>query len=169
MKYLILINGPNGVGKSTACELLHQRLPHSSWLESEWCRSINPFSFTPETELLVVNNMSMLLRNYLRCSLVNYVIFSYGFHGPRKLIFEKLLHNLQDIEFTLLPITLICSEVENARRMTQDGRDAERIQRALIQTRPLYENPENPAIDTTHLTVEETVDEILKILPSANA
>jgi hypothetical protein len=107
--------------------------------------------------------MSVLLRNYLQCSLVDYVIFSYGLHGPRKRIFDSVLRNLSDMEFILLPITLTCSEEENTRRMTQDGRDADRIQRGL-ETRQIYESPDNPVIDTTHLTIEDTVEAILTIL-----
>ena len=163
MKTLILINGPNGVGKSTTCACLHQYLPHSSWLDSEWCRMINPFGFTPEIELLTERHISLLLRGYLECSLVEYVIFSWGFHGPRKRIFNRVLHHLQDLTFQLLPITLVCSEEENIRRMEQDGREDERIQGGL-QTRPLYESQANKTIDTTLLTVEETVKEILAIL-----
>ncbi len=163
LKSLIFVNGPNGVGKSTACALLHRRLPCSSLLESEWCRTINPFDLTPEAESLTESNMSVLLSNYLQCSLVDHVILSYGLHGPRKRIFESVLRNLRDIEFLLLPITLVCSEEENVRRMMRDGRDTERIRRGL-QTRLVYERLENPVIDTTHLTVEDTVAEILAIL-----
>lgn len=163
MKSLIFINGPNGVGKTTTCALLHRRLPRSGWLDSEWCRNINPFDFTTEIELLIECNISTLLENYLKCSLVDHVIFNYGLHGPRKRIWENVLKNLSEIDFHLLPITLVCDEEENIRRMVQDGRHAERIQRGL-QTRILYENTDNLTIDTTHLTVEDTVEEILAIL-----
>lgn len=83
MKKLLFIHGPNGVGKSSACRLLHERLPNSAWLESEWCRRTNPFAYTPEIEVLAERSISFLLRNYLECSQVDCVIFSYGFHGPR--------------------------------------------------------------------------------------
>lgn len=163
MKTLILIIGPNGVGKSTTCELLHRRLPRSSWLDSDWCRLVNPFEFTPEIESLIANNMSALLGNYLQCSQVDYVIFSYGFHGPRKRIFEEVLRNLSAIEFRLLTIMLFCSEEENTRRMMKDWREPERIRRGL-ETRLQYQNTDNPRIETTHLSVEGTVEEILGIL-----
>ncbi len=68
MKSLIFIHGPNGVGKSTVYARLLQRLPQLSWLDSEWCRMINPFEFTPEIEQLVEKQMSALLRGYLECS-----------------------------------------------------------------------------------------------------
>lgn len=163
MKTLIFINGPNGVGKSTLCSSLIKRLPHSSWLESEWCRCINPFDLTPEIAEMTVVNMTTLLRGYLQCSLVDYVIFNYGLHGPRKRIFENVIDNLRDISFRLLPITLMCSEEENINRMIHNGRYPERIQSGL-KTRQLYENSIYQTIDTTKLTVDETVAEILAIL-----
>jgi len=91
------------------------------------------------------------------------VIFSYGIHGPRKRIFDNVLRNLGAIHFILVPITLMCGEAENTRRMMQDGRETERIERGL-RSRFEYEGVKNPVIDTTHLTVEDTVEEVIAIL-----
>ncbi len=162
MKILLIILGPNGVGKSTACARLLQRLPRSARLESEWCRMINPFDLTPEIEALTERHMTALLRGYLSCSLVDTVIFSYGLHGPRRRILDRVMDNLRDVPFHLLPLTLTCSEEENIRRMRQDGRDEQRIQGALA-TRAIYEGLGFPVIDTTEMSVEETVEQILTI------
>lgn len=164
MKTLIFIHGPNGVGKSTTCARLFQRLPHSSRLDSEWCRMINPFDLTPEIEVLAERHISVLLRGYLECSLVEHAIFSYAFHGPRKRIWERVLHNLQDLSFHLLPITLTCSEEENVRRMIQDGRDDAGYMQHSLQTRIVYEGLPYPIIDSTRLSVDKTVDNILMLL-----
>jgi hypothetical protein len=164
MKTFLFIHGPNGVGKSTVCRRLLQRLPHSAWLESEWCRMINPFDLTLEIESLAERHISVLLRGYLECSLVDTVIFCYGFHGPRKRIWERVLHNLQDLSFHLLPITLTCSEEENARRMIQDGRNAAGYLQHALQTRVVYEGLPYPVIDSTGLSVEGTVEKILAML-----
>jgi len=128
MKHLLFLHGPNGVGKSTACALLHRRLPRSAWLESGWCRTINPFDFTPEIEALTERNVMLLLRGYLECSTVDCVIFYWGLHGPRQRIWDRVLDSLRDVPFHLLPITLTCCEAKHIRRMTQNGR--ERIRRA---------------------------------------
>lgn len=163
MKSLLFIHGPNGVGKTTVCARLHRRLAQSSWLDSEWCRMINPFDLTPEVEALTERHMSVLLRGYLECSLVQYVVFNYGLHGPRKRIFENVMSSLSDLRFDFVPIILTCSEAENVRRMRQDGRDEERIQRGL-GIRALYEELEGRRIDTTDLTVEQTVEAILAMV-----
>lgn len=163
MKKLIFIHGPNGVGKSTLCKMLNSRLPNSAWLESEWCRMTNPFTFTPEIISMVEKNISFVLRSYLECSLLDYVIFNYGFHGPRKQIWDNVLQNLRDLNYRLLPITITCSEEENRARMLKDGRDEERIKRALA-VRGLYDGLGYPTIDTTGLTTEETVSKVWEIV-----
>ena len=164
MKKLIFIHGPNGVGKSTLCKALYSIIKNSAWLESEWCRMTNSFTFDNEIIEMVERNISFMLRSYLECSSLEYVIFNYGFHGPRRQIFDKVMNNLSDIKYEFVPITITCSYKENRARMIKDGRDEERINRAL-SVRNLYDGLEYPAIDTTHLSVEETVfiiEEILK-------
>lgn len=163
MKKLILIQGPNGVGKSTLCKHLHQKLMNSSLVEPEWCRMINPFYFDDEINSLTISNMTHLLRSYLSCSSVEYVIFNYGFHGPRKKIYDQVMDNLKDLEYKFIPITITCNEEENIRRMIKDYRDSERINRALA-ARNIYENLGAPLIDTTSLSVEETVDRVIEIV-----
>ncbi len=163
MKKLIFIHGPNGVGKSTLCKVLNSKLYNSAWLESEWCRMTNPFAFNDEIINMVEKNISFMLRSYLECSTLEYVIFNYGFHGPRKQIFDNVLRNLNDISYRLIPITITCSYEENRIRMMLDGRDEERIRRAL-DARSIYDNLNNPIIDTTCLSVEETASRVLEII-----
>lgn len=163
MKKLIFIHGPNGVGKSTLCKTLNSKIHNSAWLESEWCRMTNPFSFDDEIIKMVEKNISYILRGYLECSTLEYVIFNYGFHGPRKRIFDNILKNLSDIDYKLIPITITCSYEENRIRMVGDGRDEERINRALA-VRSIYDSLNNPIIDTTYMNVEEAACRVLEIL-----
>ncbi len=165
MKRLVFIHGPNGVGKSTTCELLHEKLRNSAWVESEWARRINPFEFTEEIENMTENNITMLLRSYLELSTVKTVIFNWGIHGPRKRILERVFSNLSDIEYQYIPILITCSEPENVLRMKQDQRSALRISRGL-EIRSLYDNLDSHRIDTTRLTPFEAVEEVLDYLES---
>ncbi|MHB1000131.1 MAG: AAA family ATPase [Armatimonadota bacterium] len=162
-KKLVFIHGPAGVGKSTTCSMLHQQLANSAWVESEWCGCTNPFDWSPERQLLVERNMSFLLRSYLECGILDYVILNWGLHHPRKQIFDRVLASLSDIEYRFTPIILLCSEAEHIRRMTIDGRSAERIKRSL-ETRPLYEAQTCPIIETTDLIVEQTVERVISII-----
>lgn len=167
MSSLILIYGPNGVGKSSTCRLLHQRLPNSAWLEPEWCMQINPFVLTPEVQRLVECNLIHMIRGYLSCSLVKYVIFNYGLQGPRRQILDRLIAGLSDLSYTFIPIRLTCSEEENVRRTVSDIRDDERIRHAL-SSRELYEGLPGPCIDSTHLSIDEVVDKIISLISGAS-
>ena len=47
--------------------------------------------------------------------------------------------------------------------MEKDGRDAERIQRAVSKSRSVYENIGYSRIDTPHLSVEEAAENIISL------
>ena len=47
--------------------------------------------------------------------------------------------------------------------MKTNNRDANRIQRAIINTREIYNQYIYQHINVTHLSVQETVDEMIKI------
>jgi hypothetical protein len=163
MNKLMFIHGPNGIGKSTVCKALYHRLSRSAWLESEWCRMTHPFAWNEELILLTITNITHLLRSYLTCPWLDFVIFSYGLHGPRQRIWDTVVDNLQDVPHTFVPLTLTCGEEENIARMTRDGRDPARIQRALA-VRSLYDGLPYPRIDATHLTVDQTADRVIEML-----
>lgn len=121
----------------------------------------HPFTWNEEMISLTTRNITHMLRSYLTCAWLDYVIFSYGFHGPGQQIWETVLSNLQDIAYRFVPITLTCGEEENNARMTRDGRDPDRIKRALA-ARHLYEALPYPRIDTTYLTIDETADRVME-------
>ncbi|WP_432664464.1 AAA family ATPase [Wukongibacter baidiensis] len=163
MKKLVFIHGPNGVGKSTTCELLHRKIENSAWLESEWTRRINPFTFSPEIERATEENMTTVLKNYLKLPSINTVIFNWGLHGPREKIFNKVLDNLKSVEFEYVPIIINCSEEENIKRMKEDQRSELRIERA-IGIRKIYENLLHFKIDSTDMSPNEVADHIIEHL-----
>lgn len=166
MKRLILILGANGIGKTTTSKALLDKYNRSAYIDADWCRAINPFQFTIETKKTVTNNIFCLIRNYLLCDDIDHVIFPYGFHGERKDIFDsviKKLHNEQ-IEFELCAVILTCECEENINRMKADGRDEERIKRAIQNTRSIYDAYDYPKIDTTDLTIAEAADQILQLI-----
>lgn len=49
MKRLIVIIGPNAVGKTTAAKCLVEKLPQTAYVDSDWCRCKNPFLLTDIT------------------------------------------------------------------------------------------------------------------------
>lgn len=164
-KKLIVIIGPNGVGKSSVAKKLLARQPKSAFVDSDWCRVINPFPFTERTKETVTDNIYCLLRNYLRCKDIDYIIFTYGFHGERKAIFDEVLHRLEKekINFECSMIILKCSLDENIRRMIEDGREENRIQRGIDNTFHFYDRYDYPTIDTTELEIDQVAELIAEI------
>ena len=166
MKSLIFICGPNGVGKTTACWELMHRLEHSACVQPEFCSAYNPFVFNEESIQLNKTIMGDMLASYLQSNLFQYVIWNYGFHGHRKSTFDTIMEKLSalPVEFRFIPIIFDCSITEHINRMTTDRRDAARIQRAIENTRDIYQALDYHRINVTALTVEQTVEEILKII-----
>ena len=108
MKKLILVGGTMGVGKSSVCRALHQRLMPSVWLDGDWCWNLNPFEVTEETKAMAMDNIAHLLGSFLRCSQTEYVIFSWVMHQQE--IIDELLSRLTGTAFTLYSYSLVCSE-----------------------------------------------------------
>ena len=75
MKKLIIINGTMGVGKSTVCKMLLDRLVPSVYLDGDWCWNMNPFIVSEENKAMVENNITHLLKSYLSNSEYEYIIF----------------------------------------------------------------------------------------------
>lgn len=165
MKRLLLLCGANGIGKSTASAELLKKLPHSAYVDSDYCRMTNPPIFNEELIRLNYKNILAMMENSFACGEIQNVIFPFGFHGHRKQLFEALLEELRQkgIRFELVLVLLYCELEENIRRARADGRDEERIRRGISYSRIVYENTDYPRIDVTGLTAEETADAILKI------
>lgn len=165
MKKLIVLLGPNGVGKSTAARTLMERCPGTACVDADWCRSFNPFPFTPATKETATDNLHALIRNDLRCVDIQTVVWPYGLHGERQAIYEDVIRRLaaDKLDFQLHPIILKCSMEETLRRCKADGRDRERTERGIVNTFTLYDEMDFPAIDTTDLSAEETVSKILAL------
>lgn len=166
MKKLILIIGPNGVGKTTTAKILLQKLSKCAYVDADWCRVINPFPFTNATKYAVNRNIYLLFKNYLLCEDIEYVIFPYGFHGERKQIFEQVISSLREdgISFEICPVILKCCKEENIRRTINDGRDMERIERGIKNTFHFYDEYTYPNIDSTYLQPEKVAEKIIEIL-----
>jgi len=168
MKQLIVIIGPNGVGKTTTAKKIVEQYKNVAYVDSDWCRVINPFVFSESTKETIVENIYCLLRNYLFCSDVNKVVFTYAWHGERKEIYERIMEKLKNesIEFKLTIIILKCSKVENIKRAVQDGRDEIRIKRGMEMTFYFYDNLDYPCIDTTDMTPSTVAQQIVSMVDS---
>ncbi|MBQ3558023.1 MAG: AAA family ATPase [Agathobacter sp.] len=166
MKKLIVIVGPNAVGKTTTAKCLVEKLPKTAYVDSDWCRFMNPFPFSEITKQTVTKNIYDLLHNFLNCEVLENVVFTYSWHGERKEIYNNIICKLKDTgaQFEEKIVVLKCSEEENRSRAKRDGRDIVRIERGMENTLSFYDRYAYPSVDTTHMTPEEVAEEIIKRL-----
>ena len=161
MKKLILVGGTMGVGKSSVCRALHQRLTPSVWLDGDWCWNLNPFEVTEETKAMAMDNIAHLLGSFLRCSQTEYVIFSWVMHQQE--IIDELLSRLTGTAFTLYSYSLVCSEEILIQRLEKDIRRGRRHPDVLERSRkrlPLYQSLDTCKLDVGRRTPEEAAEKI---------
>lgn len=165
LKKLIIINGTMGVGKTATSKELNKKLNNSVWLDGDWCWMMNPFIVNDENKNMVLKNITYLLRNFLTNSSFEYVIFNWVIHYED--IFNLVLQPLIDLEFEVIKITLLCSEETLKKRILNDVqlnlRDGEELSTSLERLE-LYKNMNTVKIDTTNISINQTVDKILKII-----
>lgn len=166
MKRLVVIIGPNAVGKSTTAKRFVEKYSKTAYVDSDWCRFMNPFIFSEVTKKTAMENMYSLLHNYLVCDDIDTVIFTYSWHGDRKVIYEQVIEKLRndDIVFEEKIIILKCSEAENRNRAIKDGRDEKRIERGMRNTFSFYDAYDYPCIDTTDMTATEVAEKIVELV-----
>ena len=166
MKKLVVIIGPNGVGKSTTAKRIVNIYDGCAYIDSDWCRVMNPFELTDTSKQTVIENIYCLIRNYLLCDKINTVVFTYSWHGERKYIYEAVINKLLDdgIKFEEKIIILKCSFTENIRRAKEDGRDEERVNRGMEKTFNFYDVFKYPCIDTSLMNPTEIAEQIIRMI-----
>jgi ABC-type cobalamin/Fe3+-siderophores transport system ATPase subunit len=162
MKNLLFICGPNGIGKTTICKEIVRKLPNSAYVDSDPCRLMNPFALNDDTIPTIAKNISDLVINYLDCPVIETVVFSYGFHGRRREVFERVMKAVSKRDIEFIPFLLTCSEEENIKRMDMDNRSLERKQRAIEESRKAFGDTTYPRIDITDYSASEAADIIIK-------
>ncbi len=161
MKKFIIINGTMGVGKTTICSKLYKRLDKSVWLDGDWCWMMNPWVVDEENKQMVEDNILHLLKNFMRNSNFEYIIFNWVIHKAE--ILDAILEKLKDFKFDVYKISLICSESALRERMLNDSRDESNIETSVGRLK-LYDDMDTIKIDTTNKTIDSIVDDILKFV-----
>lgn len=167
MKHLYIIGGTMGVGKTTVCRILKEKLEGSVFLDGDWCWDMHPFQVTEETKRMVQENIVFLLNNFLSCTAYDHVIFCWVLHQQN--IIDDLLARLRTDNCEVHLISLVCTPGELARRIQKDveagirGEDA--VGRSLSRL-ALYDSLSTLKLDVTELTPEETAGQILRLTGS---
>ncbi len=164
MKHIYLIGGTMGIGKTSACLALKNKLDRSVFLDGDWCWSMNPFVVTEETKRMVMENICFLLNNFLLCSAYDHIIFGWVMH--EQAIVEDILSRLQLDGCNVHAISLICDAETLEKRISGDIAAGLRTQSDLARSLarlPLYEQLSTLKLDVSRLTPEETAAQILAL------
>ncbi|HEX2985233.1 MAG TPA: AAA family ATPase [Caproiciproducens sp.] len=167
MKKLIIINGTMGAGKTTVSRLLMKDLQPSVFLDGDWCWDMNPFIVNDENKSMVIDNITCLLKSFLRNTGYEYVIFCWVIHQED--IFRQILEPLGGCEFELYKVTLICSEEALKLRLQADVaagiRQPDVIGRSVARI-PLYERMDTFKVDVSGISPQQAAHNIAEIVKS---
>lgn len=160
-KTLIILNGPMGIGKTTVCNCLKKRLQPCFFLDGDWCWDMSPFTVSQENKEMVLNNIVYLLNSFLKNDFSKTVLFCWVL--PDEKIIDEITGRLKE-KVRVIKISLICSAgvLEN-RLKTRQNVCRETFEKSLSYL-PKYRHMDTFKIQTDDLTVEQTADEIQKIL-----
>mgnify|MGYP002549951676 CR=1 FL=1 len=108
---------------------------------------------------MVTGNIVYLLRNFLRCSAYETVIFGWVMH--QREIIDGLLEQLQDLDFRFYLFTLTLSEGALEHDIANGVRSADVIERSVARL-PLYDTMDSIKIDVSSIRPEEAAQRICR-------
>ena len=161
MKTLFLIGGAMGVGKTAVCQQLKKELSNSVFLDGDWCWDSSPFQVTEETKSMVLNNITHILNNFIRCSAYDNIIFCWVMH--EQAILDAILQRLDTRGCAVTCISLTAGESSVRERLMLDisrGIRTPDIIPKSIARLPLYQRLNTIKIDTTGKSVQMISGEI---------
>ncbi len=162
MKTVYMISGTMGVGKTTVCELLNEKLPNSVFLDGDWCWKASPFQVTDETKAMVIDNICYLLNNFIHCSAYDNIVFCWVMHEQS--IINHITERLDMSECSIKNISLICDKKTLEEHLHKDIskgiRNPEILQRSLARLN-MYTCLDTIKLDISGKTSKEIVAELV--------
>lgn len=162
MKKLYLIGGTMGVGKTTVCQILKQKLEQAVFLDGDWCWDAHPFQVNEETKAMVMDNICYLLNNFLSCSAYRNIIFCWVMHEQS--IVDSILSRLCLEDCEVKNVSLICSREALSRRLEKDIRAGIRQRDVLersVDRLNLYRTLNTVKVDVSEISAEEAAEKIM--------
>lgn len=163
MKNIFLIGGTMGIGKTTTCQIMKNKLNNSVFLDGDWCWDLHPFQVTEETKEMVLQNICFLINNFIRCSVIENIVFCWVMHQQD--IIDEIISRLDTQGCKLHLISLVCSKDALKERLLKDinaGNRTEDILLRSIERIPLYEQLSTTKIDVSNITADEAADLIIQ-------
>lgn len=164
MKTIYIIGGTMGVGKTTVCQAMKQKLDNSVFLDGDWCWDSHPFQVTDETKKMVIQNICFLLNQFIHCSAYQNIIFCWVLHEQS--IIDTILESLDKTDCTLKVISLICDEAELEARLMKDiaaGIREKDVLKRSISRMENYIKLNTVRLDTSNKKPMDIADEIIAL------
>lgn len=156
MKHIYIIGGTMGVGKTTTCQILKNKLPNCAFLDGDWCWDMHPFQVTAETKRMVMDNICFLLNQFIHCSAYENVVFCWVLH--EQVMIDEILSRLDKENCVVHTISFICIPSELQKRLQKDVnagiRTEDMIQRSIERIK-LYNKLDTEKIDVSYMTAEQ--------------
>lgn len=156
MKNLIIVNGTMGVGKTTTCRELQKILPNNVFLDGDWCWDMQPFAVSEETKAMVLDNITYLLNNFIKCSEYENIIFCWVMHT--KSIIDDVLSGLHTSDCSVKVFSLVSDETALRNRLSKDisngVRTAGVIQRSVDRVEKYY-GLKTDKIDVSNISAKQ--------------
>ena len=152
----ILINGTMGVGKTTVCKELMRLLPHSAFLDGDWCWYSDPFTVNDRTKEMVLQNIGFVLSNFLRCPDYQNILFCWVM--DRQEILDEVIRRIRPA----------LDDSQALRQRLQRDIDAglrqpDIVERSLARL-PLYRELSTRKVDVSDLSTEQAARAVLRLL-----
>lgn len=154
-----------GVGKTATASALNQLLPNSVFLDGDQCWNMSPFTVTDETKAMVLDNITHLLNNFIRCSAFQHIVFCWVMH--QQTIIEDILTRLDLSRCRFHLFTLECSDAALLQRLQLDIQAGVRqpgvAERSLAYAK-LYPSMRSTHIDVSNISPKQAAELISRQL-----
>lgn len=161
---IIIINGSLGVGKSSVSEELHWKFDKSIHLDGDHIGNVHPFEiYDPERIDHLYRTLALLIGFHQQNEYHNFVI-NYVFESAESL--KDLLDLILPLDTEIHTYWLTCEKEVQATRIQGRNRDSldweldRFVELQGIQSRAAEDGFIGVQVDTTHLTISETVEKI---------
>lgn len=164
MKTLFFISGTMGVGKTTVCQILKNKLSSSVFLDGDSCWNYQEGNITEHDKKEVINTIIHRLNSYLSDSKYENIIFCWVMHEQS--IINKILSNLALVNCSLISVSLICTRESLIQRLSGDVENELRkddIINKSLERLPLYKKLGTIKINTTNKEPFEVANKIIDL------
>jgi len=166
---LVILDGQEGAGKSTLVRALLPHTPHGAQLDAEDVGQVNPWVYDDAFKQLHFRNVTDLVRNFWQAGYVNVIAGSFITDSADYVAFRPMVARDAEVYVVQLHVAKDVRDqrrITRAKQTTQEWRDAVDLIDHLDPTLRLAAGDDRYfEIDTTHLSVEETVERIMRALP----